>query len=95
LAAIGFGDSQGALAHITALTSGVARRATIQRAILPVLLQWLAAGADPDYGLLAFRRLSDALGESHWYLKMLRDSQAAAERLMKVLSGSRYVSDLL
>lgn len=95
LAAIGFSDAQGALAHITALTSGFARRATIQRAILPVLLQWLAAGADPDYGLLAFRRLSDALGESHWYLKMLRDSQAAAERLMKVLSGSRYVSDLL
>ena len=95
LAAIGFNDPKGALAHITALTSGVARRSTIQRAILPVLLQWLAAGADPDFGLLAFRRLSEALGESHWYLKMLRDSQAAAERLMKVLSGSRYVSDLL
>lgn len=95
LAAIGFNDPKGALAHITALTSGVARRSTIQRAILPVLLQWLAAGADPDFGLLAFRRLSEALGESHWYLKMLRDSQAAAERLMKILSGSRYVSDLL
>lgn len=95
LAAIGFLDAKGALAHITALTSGFGRRSTIQRAILPILLQWLAAGADPDYGLLAFRRLSDALGESPWYLKMLRDSQAAAERLMKVLSGSRYVSDLL
>jgi glutamate-ammonia-ligase adenylyltransferase len=95
LAAIGFSDAKGALAHITALTSGFGRRSTIQRAILPVLLQWLAAGADPDYGLLAFRRLSDALGESPWYLKMLRDSQAAAERLMSVLSGSRYVSDLL
>ena len=95
LAAIGFLDAKGALAHITALTSGFARRSTIQRAILPVLLQWLAAGADPDYGLLAFRRLSDALGASPWYLKMLRDSQAAAERLMTVLSGSRYVSDLL
>jgi glutamate-ammonia-ligase adenylyltransferase len=95
LAAIGFEDPKGAMAQITALTSGMTRRSTIQRAILPILLQWLADGANPDYGLLAFRRLSEALGESPWYLKMLRDSQAAAERLMTVLSGSRYVSDLL
>lgn len=95
LKAIGFTDPQGAMTHLTALTAGVSRSATIQRAILPVLLEWLAAGADPAHGLLSFRRLSESLGASPWYLKMLRDSQAAAERLMRVLSGSRYVSDLL
>ncbi len=95
LAAIGFMDAKGALAHIGALTSGVSRRATIQKALLPVLLEWLAAGADPDNGLLTFRRLSEALGETHWYLRMLRDSVAAAERLTQILSGSRFVTDLL
>lgn len=94
LAAIGFRDPRGALAHIAALTGGVSRRATIQRALLPVMLQWLAEGADPDYGLLAFRRLSEDLGEAYWFLRMLRDSSSAAERLTSVLSGSKFVGAL-
>lgn len=95
LLAIGFTDAKGALGHIAALTSGLSRRATIQKALLPVLLEWFAEGADPDNGLLAFRRLSEALGESHWYLRMIRDSAAAAQRLTQILSGSRFVTDLL
>jgi glutamate-ammonia-ligase adenylyltransferase len=95
LAAIGFRDPRGALAHIAALTSGVSRRAAIQRHLLPVMLQWFAAGADPDYGLLAFRKLSEDLGESYWFLRMLRDSSGAAQRLTHVLSGSRFVGTLL
>jgi glutamate-ammonia-ligase adenylyltransferase len=94
LAAIGFRDPRGALLHIGALTGGVSRRATIQRNLLPVMLQWFAEGADPDHGLLAFRRLSEDLGEAYWFLRMLRDSSGAAERLTQVLSGSRFVSDL-
>ena len=95
LAAIGFRDPKGALAHIGALTGGVSRRATIQRHLLPVMLQWFADGADPDYGLLAFRRLSDDLGESYWFLRMLRDSSGAAKRLTNVLSSARFVGVLL
>jgi glutamate-ammonia-ligase adenylyltransferase len=94
LAAIGFRDPAGALRHIAALTGGVSRRATIQRNLLPVMLQWFAEGADPDHGLLAFRRLSDDLGEAYWFLRMLRDSSGAAQRLTHVLSGSRFVGDL-
>ncbi|MGN6273272.1 MAG: bifunctional [glutamine synthetase] adenylyltransferase/[glutamine synthetase]-adenylyl-L-tyrosine phosphorylase [Protaetiibacter sp.] len=94
LAAIGFLDPSGALRHIAALTGGVSRRAAIQRTLLPVMLQWLAEGADPDYGLLAFRRLSEDLGETHWFLRMLRDSSGVAERLTHVLSGSRYIGGL-
>lgn len=94
LAAIGFRDPEGALRHIAALTGGVSRRAAIQRALLPVMLQWFAEGADPDHGLLAFRRLSDDLGEAYWFLRMLRDSSAAAQRLTQVLAGSRFVGDL-
>jgi glutamate-ammonia-ligase adenylyltransferase len=95
LAALGYRDAAGAVRHIEALTAGVSRRAALQRQLLPVLLGWLADGVDPDAGLLAFRRVSDALGTSHWYLGMLRDHQAAAERLCHLLSSSRLVSDLL
>jgi glutamate-ammonia-ligase adenylyltransferase len=94
LAAIGFRDPRGALKHIAALTGGVSRRASIQRNLLPVMLQWFAEGADPDHGLLAFRRLSDDLGEAYWFLRMLRDSSGAAQRLTHVLSGSKFVGDL-
>jgi glutamate-ammonia-ligase adenylyltransferase len=94
LAAIGFQDTRSALAHITALTSGISRRASIQRQLLPVLLQWFAEGTDPDAALLAFRRLSEDLGESHWYLRMLRDSSGAAKRMTQVFSTSRLATSL-
>lgn len=95
LAAIGFADPAGALRHIAALTSGLSRKATIQRHLMPVMIRWFADGVDPDYGLLAFRRLSERLGDTHWFLRMLRDSSGAAESLSRVLSGSRYVGELI
>ena len=95
LAALGYLDPQGAMRHIEALTAGVSRRAALQRQLLPILLGWLAEGVDPDAGLLAFRRVSEALGTTHWYLGMLRDSTAAAERLCHMLSNSRLIADLL
>ncbi len=94
LGAIGFQDTRSALAHITALTSGLSRRASIQRQLLPVLLQWFAEGTDPDAALLAFRRLSEDLGDSHWYLRMLRDSSGAAKRMTQVFSTSRLATAL-
>ena len=94
LGAIGFQDTRSALAHITALTSGLSRRASIQRQLLPVLLQWFAEGTDPDAALLAFRRLSEDLGDSHWYLRMLRDSSGAAKRMTQVFSTSRLATSL-
>ncbi|NAZ85805.1 bifunctional [glutamine synthetase] adenylyltransferase/[glutamine synthetase]-adenylyl-L-tyrosine phosphorylase, partial [Kineococcus indalonis] len=95
LAALGYRDPAGALRHLEALTSGVSRRASIQRTLLPVLLGWFADGADPDAGLLAYRRVSEALAGTQWYLTMLRDSGAAAERLASVLSAARLPVDLL
>ncbi|MBK5249292.1 MAG: bifunctional [glutamine synthetase] adenylyltransferase/[glutamine synthetase]-adenylyl-L-tyrosine phosphorylase [Actinomycetales bacterium] len=93
LQAIGYRDPVGAVRHIAALTEGLSRRAAIQRQLLPVMLGWLADGADPDGGLLSFRKLSEELGYTHWYLKLLRDSGAAGERLAHLLSSSRYVAD--
>ncbi|GAA1467650.1 bifunctional [glutamine synthetase] adenylyltransferase/[glutamine synthetase]-adenylyl-L-tyrosine phosphorylase [Microbacterium thalassium] len=95
LAAIGFTDPAGALRHIGALTSGISRKVVIQRHLMPVMIRWFADGVDPDYGLLAFRRLSERLGDTPWFLRMLRDSSGAAESLTRVLSGSRYIGELM
>ncbi|TYL45102.1 bifunctional [glutamine synthetase] adenylyltransferase/[glutamine synthetase]-adenylyl-L-tyrosine phosphorylase [Nocardioides sp. BGMRC 2183] len=95
LAALGYADPEAALRHLEALTAGVTRTASIQRALLPAMLQWLAECADPDAGLFGFRRLSDSLGSSPWFLGTLRDEGAAAERLAHLLGTSRYCTDLL
>ena len=95
LASVGYLDPDGALRHIQALTEGVSRRAAIQRQLLPVIIGWIGQGPDPDNGLLSFRRLSEAIGGSHWYLAMLRDSPVAAQRLCQVLSGARWTTERL
>jgi glutamate-ammonia-ligase adenylyltransferase len=95
LEALGYLDPAGALRHLEALTAGVSRRAAIQRQLLPLLLGWFADAAQPDAGLLAFRQVSDALGESPWYLRLLRDDLTVAQRMARVLASSRYATELL
>lgn len=93
--ALGFLDPAAALGHIQALTKGTSRTAEIQRQLMPAMLGWFAEGPNPDYGLLAFRQLSEALGSTSWYLRALRDEGYMARRLAKIASSSRYVVDLL
>ncbi|WP_157244383.1 bifunctional [glutamine synthetase] adenylyltransferase/[glutamine synthetase]-adenylyl-L-tyrosine phosphorylase [Nonomuraea typhae] len=95
LEALGYVDPAGALRHIAALTSGVSRRAAIQRTLLPVMLGWFAGTPDPDAGLLGFRQVSDKLGSTPWYLRLLRDETAVASRMARVLGTSRYATGLL
>ena len=95
LEALGYADPAAAMRHLAALASGVSRKAAIQRTLLPVLLGWFADSADPDAGLLNFRKVSDALGRTPWYLRLLRDEGAAAENLARVLSSGRLAPDLL
>ncbi|MEO6822171.1 MAG: bifunctional [glutamine synthetase] adenylyltransferase/[glutamine synthetase]-adenylyl-L-tyrosine phosphorylase, partial [Candidatus Nanopelagicales bacterium] len=95
LQALGYADPVGALRNLQALSSGVSRRAAIQRTLLPVMLGWFAQSPDPDAGLTAFRQVSDALGSSPWYLRLLRDESAVAERMAHVLASSKYAAALL
>ncbi|MGO3146939.1 MAG: bifunctional [glutamine synthetase] adenylyltransferase/[glutamine synthetase]-adenylyl-L-tyrosine phosphorylase [Leucobacter sp.] len=95
LSSIGFRDADGAIRHLSALTGGSRRRARILRNLAPVFLQWLGEGTDPDHGLLAFRKVTEANQESSWYLKLLRDGAFAAERLSRILSNSRFAAGLL
>lgn len=92
---LGYADPAGALRHIEALTSGVSRTAAIQRTLLPVLLAEFADAPNPDAGLLAYRQVSDTLGTTPWYLRLLRDEGPVALRLARVLDSSRYLTDLL
>ena len=95
LHALGYDDPKGALRHLEALTSGVSRTSDIQRTLLPVMLSWFADSPDPDAGLFGFRRLSESLGSTPWYLKTLRDEGEVAHRLAFLLGTSRYATDLL
>jgi glutamate-ammonia-ligase adenylyltransferase len=95
LAALGYADPRAALRHLEALTSGVSRTSDIQRTLLPVLLEWFADSPDADAGLFGFRRISESLGRTPWYLTMLRDEGQVAQRLAQILGTSRYATDLL
>ncbi|WP_433302386.1 bifunctional [glutamine synthetase] adenylyltransferase/[glutamine synthetase]-adenylyl-L-tyrosine phosphorylase [Actinoplanes sp. CA-030573] len=95
LVILGFADPAAALRHLQALTGGVTRTAAIQRTLLPMLLQEFADAPEPDRGLLNYRDVSDKLGSTPWYLRLLRDGGPVARRLARVLSLSRYATDLL
>ncbi|MCX2932686.1 bifunctional [glutamine synthetase] adenylyltransferase/[glutamine synthetase]-adenylyl-L-tyrosine phosphorylase [Mycobacterium sp. CVI_P3] len=95
LAALGYEGPQSALTHLSALVNQSGRRGRVQSVLLPRLLDWLSDTPDPDIGLLAYRRVSEALSEQRWYLSTLRDESAVAKRLMHVLGTSAYVPELL
>jgi glutamate-ammonia-ligase adenylyltransferase len=93
--ALGFADPESALRHLESLSSGISRRSAIQRTLLPVMLSWFSASPNPDAALLGFRKVSDELGSTPWYLRLLRDESVVAERLADILGSSRYASNLL
>jgi glutamate-ammonia-ligase adenylyltransferase len=95
LAALGYEGPKTALKHMSALVNQSGRRGRVQSVLLPRLLDWMSYTPDPDAGLLAYRRLSEALASQTWYLATLRDKPAVAKRLMHVLGTSAYVPDLL
>ncbi len=95
LAALGYANPDRAMAHLRALTSGLSRRATLFRAMLPAMLTWLAEAPDPDGGLGALRVVAEALGRHGAFLATLRDNPAVAELLCTVLGSSRLLGDLL
>lgn len=95
LSALGFAAPQNAIGHLRALVGSGSRRGQIQAVLLPTLLEWLADTPDSDAGLLNYRRLCEATQDQTWFLRILRDEGAVAQRLMIVLGSSAYVPDLL
>ncbi len=95
LGALGYQHPVRAYEHLTALASGNSRKARIQVMLLPTLMEWLSQTADPDAGLLNYRKLSDAAYDRSWFLRMLRDEGVVGQRLMKILGNSPYISELI
>lgn len=95
LAALGYEGPKAALKHMSSLVNQSGRRGRVQAVLLPRLLDWMSYAPDPDGGLLAYRRLSEALASQTWYLATLRDKPSVAKRLMHVLGTSAYVPELL
>src|SRR6266536_933270 len=95
LAALGFASPDRAMAHLRALTAGLRRRATLLRAMLPVMLTWLAGTPDPDGGLAALRVVAERLGHRDAFFGTLRDNPAVAELVCTVLGSSRLLGDQL
>ncbi|HEV7187359.1 MAG TPA: bifunctional [glutamine synthetase] adenylyltransferase/[glutamine synthetase]-adenylyl-L-tyrosine phosphorylase, partial [Blastococcus sp.] len=95
LRALGFADPEAALRHLGALTGGVSRSSSMQKYLLPVLLQTFASCPNPDAGLLAYRQVSEALGGNQWFLRLLRDEGQVAERLAQLLGSSQFIASLL
>ncbi|MBK4174083.1 bifunctional [glutamine synthetase] adenylyltransferase/[glutamine synthetase]-adenylyl-L-tyrosine phosphorylase [Corynebacterium macginleyi] len=95
LAALGYSAPVRAFEHLTSLASGTSRKARIQAILLPTLMEWLAETADPDMGLLNYRKLSDAARDKSWFLRILRDEGIVGQRLMHILGTSSFTADLI
>lgn len=95
LAALGYRHPVRAFEHLTALAAGGSRKAKLQAMLLPTLMTWLSETADPDAGLLNYRKLSDAAYDRVWFLRMLRDEGVVGQRLMRILGTSPYTSELI
>ena len=95
LAALGYRHPDRAFEHLTSLASGSSRKARIQAILLPTLMEWLSSTADPDMGLLNYRKLSEASYDRSWFLRMLRDEGVVGQRLMKILGTSPFTAELI
>ncbi len=95
LAALGYRHPERAFEHLTSLASGASRKARIQAMLLPTLMDWLSTSADPDAGLLNYRKLSEAAHDRVWFLRMLRDEGVVGQRLMRILGTSQYTAELI
>lgn len=95
LAALGYRHPDRAFEHLTSLAAGSSRKARIQAILLPTLMEWLSSTADPDMGLLNYRKLSEAAYDRNWFLRMLRDEGVVGQRLMKILGTSPFTSELI
>lgn len=63
--------------------------------LMPALLQTLRLSPDPDAGLSYFERFASALGARDALYTLLNESPLALHRLIRVLSSSQFLADML
>ncbi len=86
LAAFGFRDARRTRDAVQELATGLTRSSRLMRQLLPLLLEWLAEGADPDLGLLGLRRLVSGEQRTMELVGAFRDSARTARHLCRLLA---------
>ena len=95
LEAFGFLDTEATRLAVEDLTTGLSRRSSLLRHMLPLIMEWLSFAPDPDLGLSQLRLLLAETGGAGAIVATLRDDPAAAERLCRVLGTSRLAGRLV
>ena len=95
LEAFGFLDTEATQQAVEDLTSGLSRRSSLMRHMLPLIMEWLSFAPDPDLGLSQLRLLLGETADTGSIVAILRDDPVAAERLCRVLGTSRLIGRLV
>ena len=95
LEAFGFLDTAATRQAVDDLTSGLSRRSSLMRHMLPLIMEWLSFAPDPDLGLAQLRLLFGETNDASSIVATLRDDPVASERLCRVLGTSRLAGRLL
>ncbi|MDZ7676778.1 MAG: bifunctional [glutamine synthetase] adenylyltransferase/[glutamine synthetase]-adenylyl-L-tyrosine phosphorylase [Acidimicrobiales bacterium] len=95
LAAFGFRDAARTRQAVAELSRGLTRSSRLMRQLLPLILDWLSEGPDPDLGLLGLRRLVTGEQRIMRIVAAFRDSAETARALCDLLATAPIATDLL
>lgn len=95
LAAFGFRDPARTEQAVRELSRGLTRSSGLMRQLLPLVLDWLSQGPDPDLGLLGLRRLLTGEQRVANIVPTFRDSAETARALCVLLATAPVATELL
>ncbi len=95
LAAFGFRDVVRTRQAVRELSRGMTRSSGLMRQLLPLVLDWLSQGPDPDLGLLGLRRLVTGEQRTLRIVAAFRDSAETARALCDLLTTAPIATELL
>ena len=95
LDAFGFRDPARTEQAVRALSGGLTRSSRLMRQLLPLLLDWLSSGPDPDLGLLGLRRLATGEQRTLRLVTAFRDSAEIAHNLCDLLATAPIATEII
>ena len=95
LGAFGFRDATRTRQAVAELSKGLTRSSALMRQLLPLVLDWLSGGPDPDLGLLGLRRLATGEQRAMALASTFRDSAETARQLCLLLSTAPVATEIL
>ncbi len=95
LEALGFRKTVAASKAVNDLLSGMSRRSSVMRQMLPLMLDWLSQSPDPDLGLAQLRLLLARSTDHAPLIRVLQTNPVAGERLCTLLGTGKLVGDLM